>query len=102
MKANSTLQFQNSHSRRQRRNSKVKKVLLKELHQIRKCKGEKTSRVGNVRRRGNQKRWCYVLLVKKKTEFCISQNKRITVQEICVETLYQKLQLMVSFSPSSF
>ena len=37
-----------------------------------------------------------------KSEFCISQNKTITVQEICVETLYQKLQLMVSFSPSSF
>ncbi|KAB5573348.1 hypothetical protein DKX38_000542 [Salix brachista] len=28
------------------------------------------------------------------TEFCISQSKTITVQEICVETLYQKLQLM--------
>uniref|UniRef100_A0A6N2MLB5 Aconitase/3-isopropylmalate dehydratase large subunit alpha/beta/alpha domain-containing protein n=1 Tax=Salix viminalis TaxID=40686 RepID=A0A6N2MLB5_SALVM len=28
------------------------------------------------------------------TELCISQNKTITVQEICVETLYQKLQLM--------
>ncbi|KAJ6428571.1 hypothetical protein OIU84_023902, partial [Salix udensis] len=80
-----------SHSRRQRRNSKVKRVLLKELHQIRKCKGEKTSRVGNVRRRGNQKGWCYVLL---NIEFCISQSKTITVQEICVETLYQKLQLM--------
>ncbi|KAJ6428566.1 hypothetical protein OIU84_023897, partial [Salix udensis] len=28
------------------------------------------------------------------TELCISQNKTITVQEICVETLYQMLQLM--------
>ncbi|KAJ6341507.1 hypothetical protein OIU78_009634 [Salix suchowensis] len=31
------------------------------------------------------------------TEFCISQSKTITVQEICVETLYQKLQLMDCF-----